>query len=71
MVLQIIEESELPKTLIARDSGLSRHTLHSWIVERTAPTRESSRQLAEGLRKRAAKLQDLAEELEKAAREEG
>lgn len=69
MVQGIIKASELPKSLLARDSGLSRYTLHSWIIEDRAPSGESMRQLATGLRTRAAKLEALAAELDGAAGE--
>lgn len=66
MVQEIIKASGLPKSLLSRDSGLSRHTLRSWIVDRTTPTAESLHQLAGGLRTRAARLQELADELDRA-----
>ena len=67
MVQRIITESGLPKALLARDSGLSRHTLHAWIVERTVPTPESIGQLAAGLESRADRLHQLAQELRSAS----
>src|SRR5690606_18633923 len=66
MVRDVIRESGLSKALLSEDSGLSRHTLRSWIVERTAPTPDSLHQLAAGLRSRAAKLSELADELDRA-----
>ena len=69
MVQEVIKAAELPKALLARDSGLSRYTLHSWVVEDRAPSGESLRQLAAGLRKRGAVLNELAAELERATGE--
>lgn len=64
MILGVIERSGLPQALLSRDSGLSRHTLHSWAAARTTPSRESREQLAAGLRRRAGVLQELAAEME-------
>jgi hypothetical protein len=69
MVQDVIKASELPKALLARDSGLSWYTLHSWLTSDRAPSPESLRQLASGLRGRGAKLQELAEQLERTAGE--
>jgi hypothetical protein len=67
LVREIIAESELPKALLARDAQLSPDALNSWIAERRVPQPESLHQLAEGLRKRAARLAELADQLDKAA----
>lgn len=67
LVTRAIQDSELPKAVLARDAGLSRFTLNGWFAHGRAartPTAESVRQLAGGLRARAAKLQELADELE-------
>lgn len=64
---RIIQESELPKALLARDSNLSRATFNAWYAEGKAarnPTPDSLQQLAAGLRARAAKLENLAAQLE-------
>ncbi len=67
LVKEIIEGSDLPLTLLARDADLSRDTLNSWVSQRRIPAPESVHQLAEGLRKRAARLVELADQLDKAA----
>ncbi len=67
LVKEVIQESELPKALLARDANLSWDALNSWLAERRTPQPESLHQLAEGLRKRAARLEELAERLDKAA----
>jgi hypothetical protein len=70
LVKQVIRESDLPLTLLAKDSNLSRAALNTWVSERgnhRIPQPESVHQLAEGLRKRAARLVELADQLDKAA----
>lgn len=74
MVQTIIEESGLPRTLLAQDSGLSRYTLLAWMGDDEArnPTQESLEKLADGLEKRAHILQLLAQKVrgEQAAEED-
>jgi hypothetical protein len=67
LVKQVIRESDLPLTLLAKDSNLSRAALNTWVSQRRIPAPESVHQLAEGLRKRAARLVELADQLDKAA----
>jgi hypothetical protein len=69
MVRRVLQESGLSRALIARDSGLSWSALNLWIARKRTPQPESVRQLATGLRSRAAKLEALAAELENAAGE--
>ena len=67
LVRDIIRDSELPTTVLARDAQLSRAALQAWVAGVRTPQPESVHQLAQGLRKRAARLAELAEELDKAA----
>lgn len=63
MVRDAIERSGLPKTLIARDAGLSRDALYAWITRDLPPSPESVRQLAAGFEARGRLLLEIAEEL--------
>lgn len=65
LVARIVDQSCQTRAQLARDAGLSEDTLWSWITGRRNPSPERLRQLAAGLRGRAQKLLDLAEELEK------
>ena len=67
LVKDVIQESELPKALLARDANLSWDALNSWLAERRVPQPDSLHQLAEGLRKRSARLAELADKLDRAA----
>ncbi len=60
IVREVIQESELPRTLLARDAELSRAALEAWIVGARTPQSESVEQLANGLMRRANQLQHLA-----------
>ncbi len=68
-VRRVIQESELPRAVLARDSGLSWAALNAWISERRTPTPPSLHQLAAGFRNRADRLRELADELDAAAGE--
>lgn len=60
LVKEIIQESELPRTLLANDADLSRAALEAWLSGNRNPSTESAAQLAAGLEKRASRLQYLA-----------
>jgi hypothetical protein len=60
IVRDVIQESELPRTLLARDAELSRAALEAWVVGTRTPQPESVEQLANGLMRRAGELQHLA-----------
>ncbi|HEX2208070.1 MAG TPA: hypothetical protein VHG93_10345 [Longimicrobium sp.] len=60
IVREVIQESELPRTLLARDAELSRAALEAWVVGARTPQSESVEQLANGLMRRANRLQHLA-----------
>jgi hypothetical protein len=62
-VREAIEESGLPRTLIAEDAHLSRATLITWLAGTRTPQPESVAQLADGLDKRAKQLQSLVTKL--------
>ncbi|HZG43603.1 MAG TPA: helix-turn-helix domain-containing protein [Longimicrobium sp.] len=57
VVREVIEESGLPRTLVARDAHLSRATLITWLAGTRTPQPESVAQLADGLERRAAQIQ--------------
>jgi transcriptional regulator with XRE-family HTH domain len=63
VVREVIEESGLPRTLIAEDANLSRATLITWLAGTRTPQPETVAQLADGLEKRAIKLQLLVSTL--------
>jgi transcriptional regulator with XRE-family HTH domain len=63
VVREVIEESGLPRTLIAEDAHLSRATLITWLAGTRTPQLESVAQLANGLEARAKRLQTLVTEL--------
>jgi hypothetical protein len=63
VVREVIEESGLPRTLIAEDAHLSRATLITWLAGTRTPQPETVAQLAAGLEKRASQLQLLVRKL--------
>jgi transcriptional regulator with XRE-family HTH domain len=63
VVREVIEESGLPRTLIAEDAHLSRATLVTWLAGTRIPQPESVAQLADGLERRAKQLQLLVAKL--------
>ena len=66
-----IKESELPRTLIAKDASLGRATLESWLSGIRSPSAESAAQIASALEMRAAHLIKLAARLRQALRTQG
>jgi len=67
VVREVIEESGLPRTLIAEDAHLSRAALIAWLAGTRTPQPESVTQLADGLEKRAKRLQSLVTRLRRLA----
>lgn len=65
VVREVIEESGLPRTLIAEDAHLSRATIITWLAGTRTPQPESVAQLADGLEKRARLIQTLVARLRK------
>lgn len=63
VVREVIEESGLPRTLIAEDANLSRATLITWLAGTRTPQPETVAQLADGLERRANQLQSLVTRL--------
>ena len=59
VVREVIEESGLPRTLVAQDAHLSRATLITWLAGTRTPQLESVAQLADGLERRANHLLSL------------
>ncbi len=70
-VAEILQESELPRTLIAKDAELGRATLESWLSGLRNPSPESLAQVADGLEKRGDRLQKLAARLRKLLSQSG
>ncbi|HEX8390967.1 MAG TPA: helix-turn-helix domain-containing protein [Longimicrobium sp.] len=62
-VADALQESELPRTLVAKDAGLGRATLESWMSGLRNPSAESVRQIAAALEKRAGRIQQIAARL--------
>lgn len=63
VVREVIEESGLPRTLMAEDANLSRATLITWLSGTRMPQPETAAQLADGLERRAQQLQTLVGKL--------
>ena len=63
VVREVIEESGLPRTLIAEDAHLSRATIITWLAGTRTPQPESVTQLADGLERRATQLHALVARL--------
>jgi transcriptional regulator with XRE-family HTH domain len=63
VVREVIEESGLPRTLIAEDANLSRATLITWLAGTRTPQPETVAQLADGLERRANHLKALVSKL--------
>jgi hypothetical protein len=70
-VAEVLHESELPRTLVAKDAELGRATLESWLSGLRNPSPESVAQIASALEKRAERLQRLAARLRKLLAENG
>jgi len=62
-IADAIRESELPRTLIAKDASLGRATLESWLSGIRNPSEESISQIAEAFESRAKVLGALAARL--------
>lgn len=67
IVQRALSEGPFMLKQLAEEAGLSYDALRSWATGRRTPQPESLRQLADGLRRRAEVLQELAGELEGAA----
>jgi transcriptional regulator with XRE-family HTH domain len=65
VVREVIEESGLPRTLIAEDAQLSRATIITWLAGTRTPQPESVAQLADGLERRAKLIQAQVARLRK------
>lgn len=68
VLAEVIKDSELPRTLIAKDASLGRATLESWLSGLRSPSPESAAQIASALETRAAHLTNLAVRLRQALR---
>lgn len=65
VVREVIEESGLPRTLIAEDANVSRASIIAWLAGTRTPQPESVAQLADGLERRAKVIQAQAARLRK------
>ncbi len=63
IVVEALHESELPRTLLAKDAQLGRATLESWVAGLRNPSEESVAGVAAALEARGERLQRLAREL--------
>jgi transcriptional regulator with XRE-family HTH domain len=70
VVREVIEESGLPRTLIAEDANLSRATLITWLAGTRTPQPETVAQLADGLERRTKLLEALVRRLRSVLRGE-
>lgn len=64
LIQEALEKGPFSIQDFAEDVGVSYHTLYSWVRGRRTPQPESVKQVAEGLRKRAKKLEELAAKLD-------
>jgi hypothetical protein len=71
LISRLVKESQVARTQLAKDAGLSYAALHAWIVGARRPRPESLHQLAAGFRRRAEVLQEFAAQLDGAAEKEG
>lgn len=71
IVVEALRESELPRTLLARDAQLGRATLESWVAGLRNPSEESVAQVASALEGRGERLQRLAGRLRSVLAENG
>ena len=65
VVREVIEESGLPRTLIAQDANVSRAAIIAWLAGTRTPQPESVAQLADGLERRAKLIQAQVARLRK------
>jgi transcriptional regulator with XRE-family HTH domain len=65
VVREVIEESGLPRTLVAEDANLSRASIIAWLAGTRMPQPESVAQLADGLERRAKIIQSQVARLRK------
>lgn len=61
---KVFEEAAVSMESLAEEAGISYATLHAWRTGRRNPSRENLRALAAALRRRSAKLAELAEEVD-------
>lgn len=70
MVREVIEESGLPRTLIAEDANLRRAMLITWLAGTRTPQPETVEQLADGLERQTKLLEALVRRLRGVLRDE-
>lgn len=69
MIQRVLDEGTASVEDLAREAGLSPHSLWAWAKERRNPSPESLRQLANVLERRGELFSGLADELRAAAQE--
>lgn len=62
-IADAIKDSDIPRTLIAKDASLSRAALESWMSGLRNPSVESAEQIATALERRAELLNAVATRL--------
>lgn len=67
LIRKVVDEAGLPQAQIASDAGLSYAGIRAWLKGEREPQPDSIKKLADGLRKRAAKLERLADQLDREA----
>jgi hypothetical protein len=70
LIRRVLKEGPFSLRELAADAGVKYQTLRTWAAGLSGPRREGMQLVAQGLRKRAEVLQDLAAELDGAAGEE-
>ncbi|MDP9349203.1 MAG: helix-turn-helix domain-containing protein [Gemmatimonadota bacterium] len=67
LIQRALEEGPFSIQQLADEAGVSYDSLYSWAKRRRVPRPENLRQLADGFGRRAEMLQNIAEELRRAA----
>jgi transcriptional regulator with XRE-family HTH domain len=70
LVQKVLKEGPFAMRQLAEDAGVSYGVLRGWAIGRRTPTPENLRKLAHGFERRAGHLQNIAEELRRAAEAE-
>jgi transcriptional regulator with XRE-family HTH domain len=65
VIRRVVNESGLTQAQLAEDAGLSYAGIRAWLKGEREPQTESRKKLAAGLRKRAARLEELAREVDR------
>lgn len=68
MIQRVLDEGTASVEDLAREAGLSPHSLWAWANERRNPSPESLRQLADALEGRSGRLKEISGQLRDEAR---